>query len=601
MELRKWYFAINQSGLPSYERLIRVAVATCRKNTNLQPICLYYGEDVPFLTWLRDNGVTVIKHTSSLIQAIRSTPSTRFWRAETAAGAYLRIDIPLIETEDAFVLYTDVDVMFLSGVVYVGPTPEFFSCAPEHDKENTTYFNSGSMVINVEAMRDIHADFRDFIKTGIGDFYKSGRGTYDQGALNCFFDDRVTPLPLEMNWKPYWGMNENAQILHFHGPKPRELEALIIRDDSVSMPASYKTLYAMNPTSCRHYLDMFKAFESELDRDRATSDRTMKKPFLAPVLSGLTSSVRGCVDKVFIEGTRGTVSGWGFDKTGRPISDFQLEAGGSEISEIVLSRRDRADVAKSIAGAPIQCGYEITFNLDDLQASARDGTELEVWAGKKKLPRSAGFQWLEQKNGGVIARIAAVPNMPLMPQAVTQLILDHMSKSKCYLEYGTGGTTVKASEIGIESVIAVESDADWLNSVRQKISRFPVKRHRMLVHADVGPTRELGYPASDAHWKKYSAYALTAWDIARQHKMEPDLILVDGRFRAACCLASFLFAKPGSRILFDDYLDRPHYHVVEKYVPRTSTVDRMAEFIVPEDARRDDIWLALIATSSDPR
>ena len=29
---------------------------------------------------------------------------------------------------------------------------------------------------------------------------------------------------------------------------------------------------------------------------------------------------------------------------------------------------------------------------------------------------------------------------------------------------------------------------------------------------------------------------------------QPDLILIDGRFRVACCLATLLFAKPGARI-----------------------------------------------------
>ena len=29
--------------------------------------------------------------------------------------------------------------------------------------------------------------------------------------------DRLRP---ELNWKPYWGENADAKIIHFHGPKP---------------------------------------------------------------------------------------------------------------------------------------------------------------------------------------------------------------------------------------------------------------------------------------------------------------------------------------------------------------------------------------------
>lgn len=27
-------------------------------------------------------------------------------------------------------------------------------------------------------------------------------------------------LPIEYNWKPYWGINGNAKLIHFHGMKP---------------------------------------------------------------------------------------------------------------------------------------------------------------------------------------------------------------------------------------------------------------------------------------------------------------------------------------------------------------------------------------------
>lgn len=63
----------------------------------------------------------------------------------------------------------------------------------------------------------------------------------------------------------------------------------------------------------------------------------------------------------------------------------------------------------------------------------------------------------------------------------------------------------------------------------------------------------------------------------------------------------FLFGTPGTKILFDDYVSRPYYHEVEKFVPLAQTVDRVAEFVVPADLPREDVWLALMTSVADPR
>jgi hypothetical protein len=54
-------------------------------------------------------------------------------------------------------------------------------------------------------------------------------------------------------------------------------------------------------------------------------------------------------------------------------------------------------------------------------------------------------------------------------------------------------------------------------------------------------------------------------------------VLVDGRFRVACVLESLLSLSPLSetKILLDDYVDRPEYAVVEEYAD-VEIVGRMA-------------------------
>lgn len=199
-------------------------------------------------------------------------------------------------------------------------------------------------------------------------------------------------------------------------------------------------------------------------------------------------------------------------------------------------------------------------------------------------------------------KIPTIPNAPAMPEAALPFVYSRLSNSRCYLEYGSGGSTVKASELGVPVIISVESDASWLDAVRQKVQGFKGGGvNHQLVHIDIGPTKEWGFPISEIGWREYAKYPLEAWKLCKTKNFAPDLVLVDGRFRVACCLASFLFAKPGTRVVIDDYGDRPLYHSVERFVSVASTADRLAEFIVPEELPRDEIWLALMTAVTDPR
>ncbi len=50
-----------------------------------------------------------------------------------------------------------------------------------------------------------------------------------------------------------------------------------------------------------------------------------------------------------------------------------------------------------------------------------------------------------------------------------------------------------------------------------------------------------------------------------------DLVLIDGRFRVACALKCFLHVGSDCVVAFDDYLDRPHYHVVGQFYETIDT------------------------------
>lgn len=159
-------------------------------------------------------------------------------------------------------------------------------------------------------------------------------------------------------------------------------------------------------------------------------------------------------------------------------------------------------------------------------------------------------------------------------------LTEHLSKCESYLEYGCGGSTVLAAKSGVKRIIAVDTAQAWLETVEKNIRGFSVDI--TLKHCDLGPVRTWGYPIDKQHIGRFHKYAILPWDIAKASGTTPQVIFIDGRFRVACFLYSLMAAKLGTIILFDDYMNRPPYHEVEKFCQRTEARGRMGVFVVKE-------------------
>ena len=63
---------------------------------------------------------------------------------------------------------------------------------------------------------------------------------------------------------------------------------------------------------------------------------------------------------------------------------------------------------------------------------------------------------------------------------------------------------------------------------------------------------------------KWKSYVQAPWKVI--YNQTPDLIFIDGRFRVACALYSIIMMRdyPKTKILIDDYLNRPEYKIIEK-------------------------------------
>lgn len=178
-----------------------------------------------------------------------------------------------------------------------------------------------------------------------------------------------------------------------------------------------------------------------------------------------------------------------------------------------------------------------------------------------------------------------------MPRAEAEALRAAYAGAGVILEYGAGGSTALAAEMPGKRVFTVESDPTWVARLRDWFAAEPPRAEVVLHHADIGPVRDWGHPVDESAVRRWPAYALSVWD--RPDFIHPDVVLIDGRFRAACLLAvAFRIGRPVT-VLFDDYGTRRHYHSVEEFLRPTAMIGRMARFeLSPQPVPADRLgWI----------
>jgi hypothetical protein len=329
----------------------------------------------------------------------------------------------------------------------------------------------------------------------------------------------------------------------------------------------------------------------------ARADCSTAKPTL--------STASGYIDAVNFEGLFCTLSGWAIDTSGAPLTLHVIQLDNHCVTTFRTNRFPRPDVVEAYPHAHPDSGFELTFSLLGLPEEAIDSSSLVI-VGRDAATDVAvtpvpAAVWPVTGVRQAIASAPQIPDSPFMPDPAVRRLSALLEQANCYLEYGTGGSTMLARRIRVPHVIGVDSDKSWLEALRYKARALGGDEFLELIHIDIGPTGNWGYPTSESGWRNYVNYPLAPWMPTGRRHAQPDVILIDGRFRVACFLASILHGRPGVRILFDDYLDRPHYGVVERFVRPQQQHDRVAEFVVPSGVPDRDLWHALLASIADAR
>lgn len=153
------------------------------------------------------------------------------------------------------------------------------------------------------------------------------------------------------------------------------------------------------------------------------------------------------------------------------------------------------------------------------------------------------------------------PELTFIPE-VGELVKKHYIKAKVILEYGSGGSTVLASEMPGKTIYSVESSRVWTKMMRRWFEKEQPVSMPTMQHVNIGPTGKWG----------------------TEGFQRPDVILVDGLFRVACALTAMKCCTKKTTLLFDDYEGRKGYHGIEEFLKKEEVVGNMARFSVKKSA-----------------
>ncbi len=163
----------------------------------------------------------------------------------------------------------------------------------------------------------------------------------------------------------------------------------------------------------------------------------------------------------------------------------------------------------------------------------------------------------------------------------TAPFVERLGRSKSYVEYGAGGSTMLAARLGIPT-FTVDSDPYFARAVEKAL---PSDADVTLRYVDIGLTERWGKPVfkrlTPQRVERWARYVRAPFD-GQGDRALPDLVLVDGRFRVACGLAAADQANRAGcamTICIDDYVGR-EYATIETYLGQPTLHGRMAYFEV---------------------
>tara|TARA_B100000902_G_scaffold399940_1_gene473804 strand:+ start:735 stop:1436 length:702 start_codon:yes stop_codon:yes gene_type:complete len=159
-------------------------------------------------------------------------------------------------------------------------------------------------------------------------------------------------------------------------------------------------------------------------------------------------------------------------------------------------------------------------------------------------------------------------NYPHMPNEDRKLFYKYLEKASTYFEYGSGGSTYFASTKGnINKIYSVENDKKFLEILDKRIRDKNKTVELVWLYVETNTQfAKWGQPSHNVRNEQCISYSNQLSNLTNEEIKQIDFILIDGRFRVACCLKCFDLISDTCLIAFDDFIPRKNiYGIVLEY------------------------------------
>ena len=147
----------------------------------------------------------------------------------------------------------------------------------------------------------------------------------------------------------------------------------------------------------------------------------------------------------------------------------------------------------------------------------------------------------------------------------SQLFKNNLDSQTIYGEYGSGLSTLYVLSNFDIPVYSVDSSRQCVNKIKIKNEN----NHNLSInYVNIGNVSEhgWGHPFDYSLRDNFLDYANDIWS----RELKPNFVLIDGRLRVLCFLISLKKCNPGTKIIFDNYVGRKYYHIVEELIKPSS-------------------------------
>lgn len=130
----------------------------------------------------------------------------------------------------------------------------------------------------------------------------------------------------------------------------------------------------------------------------------------------------------------------------------------------------------------------------------------------------------------------------------------------------------------IRTLLSIENDYQWAVDIQTKVPRAIVK------YVNTGPVNPGGGPKDESKKNSWCEY----YNSCKYRHVDPDLVLVDGRWRVACALTAALEC-PNAIFLIHDFKPRVSYHVLYNYFDVIEEVETLIALRVKPNISREEV------------